>query len=225
MFFTEDTLTFWRGLAANNSKAWFDEHRKDYEQHLRAPYLRLADALTEQIAEVEPEYEITGKMATYRINRDVRFAKDKSPYKVDLGITVGRAQRHDATWPVYTCRVGVSGVSIAGGMYMPPTELRDLLRRYVGDHSPELRAAMATPAFAERFGSLIGDAHKRVPPALKDVADTEPLVLNKQWIYWSSDENQKLLLRPDLDQYILDGWEAARPVMDFFKLAITEVSP
>ncbi len=224
MFFTEDTLKFWTGLAANNSKAWFDEHRKDYEKHLRAPYLRLAEALVEQVVEVEPEYEIPAKHAIYRINRDVRFSADKQPYKTDLGITVGRGQRHDPSYPAYTCRVGVSGVVIAGGMYMPPTELRDLLRRYVGEHSGELRAAMDSPEFADTFGTIIGDAHKRAPAGLKELVAIEPMVLNKQWIYWRHWDDMSLLLRPDLDQFILDGWEVARPVMDFFKTAVREVS-
>ena len=55
-FFTSETLDFWRGLARNNSKAWFDEHRKDYEQHLKEPYQALAVALCDGLRAEQPEY-------------------------------------------------------------------------------------------------------------------------------------------------------------------------
>ena len=219
-FFTRETLTFWRGLARDNSKSYFDAHRKDYEQHLREPYLALAAALVAGLQEHEPEYRTDPKKATYRINRDVRFAKDKSPYKTELGITVGRDERHDANYPVYTCRVGVKGIAVAGGLYMPGTELRDRVRRVVGEQSPLLREHLGDPEFVDVYGELGGDAHKRAPADLKELASVEPLVLNKQWVFWSDFEDPELLLMPELDQFILDQWAVARPVMEFFKQAV-----
>ena len=171
-FFTAESIRWLEGLAANNNKSWFDEHRKEYEAHFRTPYTALVEALVEQVVEVENEYEVTAKQATYRINRDVRFAKDKTPYKTDLGITVGRYAKHDSGWPAYTCRVGLNGVWVAGGLYAPETELRDHVRRYVGEHSAELRALVADEPYASTFGVLRGAAHKRALAALKDIAQT-----------------------------------------------------
>jgi uncharacterized protein (TIGR02453 family) len=218
-YFTEDTLTFWRGLAGNNTKAWFDQHRKDYEQHLKDPYQRLATALVEGVRSREPEYGIDPKKATYRINRDVRFSNDKTPYKTDLGITIGRSEKHDATWPCYTCKVGVAGIAIAGGLYFPPNDHRDHVRRHVAEHSGELRALAAEDAFVDAFGELGGEAHKRALPDLKEAAEAESLVLNKQWVFWGDFEDPELLLMPDLDEFILDHWDIARPVMEFLKAA------
>ena len=219
-FFTKDSEKWLKGLAKNNNKAWFDEHRKEYERHFKTPYQALAAALVEQVAEVENEYEIPAKQATYRINRDVRFAKDKTPYKTDLGITVGRYAKHDPGWPAYTCRVGLSGVWVAGGLYGPSNELRDSVRRYVGENSAELRELMNAEPYASTFGDLNGDAHKRSPAELKELAAVEPLVLNKQWVFWSSFDEKGLLLRDDLDQFILDQWEIARPAQEFLKRAV-----
>ncbi|MEL7158481.1 MAG: DUF2461 domain-containing protein, partial [Actinomycetota bacterium] len=154
-FFTADTVTFWRGLAANNNKAWFDEHRKAYEQHLKGPYNELAQALVEQLAEVEPEYTISASQATYRINRDTRFSNDKTPYKTNLGITVGRNQKHDPDWPAYTVRLGLDTIAVAGGLYMPGNDLRDKVRRYVGEHATELaRLERANTKFGRTFGAV-----------------------------------------------------------------------
>ncbi len=219
-YFSAATLEFWNGLANNNSKAWFDEHRPDYETHLRAPYLALAEDLCEGLAARFPEYDMDPKKAIYRINRDVRFSDDKSPYKTELGITIGRSQKHDPDWPAYTTRIGVTGLAVAGGMYMPSTEMRDALRRYIAVHGDGLRAAIADADFQRVYGELGGEAHKRPLPDLKDAAAAEPLVLNKQWTFWMSNDDPEVLLDPDLDQIILDAWDAAAPVAGWFKHAL-----
>ncbi len=220
-FFTTDTVKFWKGLAKNNSKVWFDKNRKDYETHLRDPYKRLAEALVEQLQEVEPEYSIPAKKATYRINRDTRFAADKTPYKTKLGITIGREEKHNPSWPAYTVSVGVDGIWIAGGLYMPGTELRDHVRRYVGANAAELKKIeRKSTKFAKTFGALQGEAHKRAPAELKELVEVEPRVLNKQWVFWRDFEDPKRFIDPKLDQFILDQWEVARPAMEFLKDAV-----
>jgi uncharacterized protein (TIGR02453 family) len=220
-FFTQDTLDFWRGLAADNSKAYFDAHRRAYEEHLKEPYRALAAALVAGLQADQPEYQTDPTKAIYRINRDVRFSHDKSPYKTQLGITIGRREKHDSGYPGYTCRVGINGVAVAGGLYMPDTALRDQVRRYVGEYSTELRALTEAPQFASTYGALTGDAHKRAPAELKELAENEPLVLNKQWVFWADFEDPELLLDPELDQFILDHWAVAAPVMQFLKRAVT----
>jgi len=222
-FFTKESVTFWKGLAKNNSKEWFDEHRKDYETHLKAPYYALAEALVEQMREVEPEYDTTPKQAVYRINRDIRFSKDKTPYKTELGITVGRSERHDTAWPAYTTRISVKGIACAGGLYMPDAELRDRVRRYVGEHADELKAIeKKSTRFGKTYGAVGGDAHKRAPAELKALAEIEPRVLNKQWVFWGNFDDPKLFTDPKLDQFILDQWEAARPAQEFLKDAVRD---
>jgi len=220
-FFTSESVAFWTGLAANNSKEWFDANRADYETHLRKPYLRLTEALVEQVAELEPEYQIEPKKATYRINRDIRFSADKTPYKTALGITIGRAQKHDPDWPAYTTSVSFERIAIAGGLYAPGTELRDRVRRYVGEHAAQL-AVLELPdtEFAKKFGALSGEAHKRAPRELKELAAAEPRVLNKQWVFWTALDGSTFT-DPKLDQIILDHWEAARPIQEFLKTAAT----
>lgn len=220
-FFTKESAKFWKALAKNNTKEWFDANRKDYETHLKAPYDALAEALVEQVREVEPEYQVSAKQAKYRINRDIRFSKDKTPYKTNLGITVGRTQKHDPAYPAYTVRLGVDGLAVAGGLYMPEPELRDKVRLYVGQHADELAKIEAKGTrFAKTYGQLGGEAHKRTPAELKEFEDVEPRVRNKQWVFWTDLDDKKLFTDPKLDQIILDYWEAARPAQDFLKAAV-----
>jgi len=219
-FFSSETLEFWRGLAADNSKAYFDAHRADYQRYLKEPYEELVAALIAGVQAEEPEYQIDPRKATYRINRDTRFSPDKSPYKTELGITIGRSDRHDGNYPGYSARVGVGGIAVAGGLYYPDAEVRDRVRRYVGERSSELRALIGAPEFAAVFGELGGDAHKRAPAELRALAEAEPLVRNKQWVFWAGFDDPDLLLHPELDQFILDQWAVARPVMAFLKAAV-----
>jgi len=220
-FFTKESVAFLKGLAKNNSKAWFDENRKDYETHLKKPYNSLAEALVEQVKEEEPEYNVEPKRATYRINRDIRFSKDKTPYKTELGITVGRNLKHDVSWPAYTCRIAVSGIWIAGGLYNPDVDLRDHVRRYLAENGAALKKVeRKSTKFAKTFGELHGDAHKRAPAELKEAARTEARVLNKQWVFWAQFDDRKLFTDPKLDQFILDQWAIARPAQEFLKDAV-----
>ena len=224
-YFTAETLDFWRGLAENNSKAWFDENRKAYETHLKDPYRALAEDLVAEVQDREPEYQIDAGKATYRINRDIRFSNDKTPYKTDLGITVGRAQKHDPAYPAYTVRLGLSGVAIAGGMYAPDTTLRDQLRHYIGTNTKALDKAMGGKPYKKLFGGeLQGERAKRVPKELAELAAEQPLVFNKQWIFWAGYDDQDLLTSDDLGGFILDHWDAARPVNQCFKDAISSIN-
>jgi uncharacterized protein (TIGR02453 family) len=86
--FPPATLAFRRDLGANNTKAWFDEHRADYEQSYLSPALAFVDAMREPLFALHPQVHADPRMngSLFRINRDVRFSKDKTPGKdhIDL---------------------------------------------------------------------------------------------------------------------------------------------
>lgn len=221
-YFTKKSLTFLRGLNRNNSKAWFDEHRKEYQEHFREPYLALAEDLCEAIGLGEPEYELDPKRAIYRINRDIRFSNDKTPYKTNLGITVGRREKHDPSWPAYTTRIGLDGIAIGGGLYMPEPALRDQVRRWFAANPGQATEVVSDPKFAEYFGAISGERNKRLPKDLASLAVDEPLVFHKQWVFWAEWPDMQLLLDPDLDSFIVERWHAGRALNDVLKRAITQ---
>lgn len=220
-YFTKATLKFWKGLAKNNSKAWFDDHRGEYQKHLREPYLALAEDLCDAIAMIEPEYQLEPKQATYRINRDTRFANDKSPYKTNLGITIGRHEKHDPAWPAYTVRVGVDGLAIGGGLYRPDTELRDDVRRWMAAHPAKVACVTADDDYVATFGEIKGERHKRLPKDLAALAVEQPLVFNKQWIFWADWSDASVLLDDDLDQLIVTRWQHGRALNELLKQAVS----
>ena len=81
MPFTKRALSFFRGLARHNEKPWFEAHRDEYETEVRGPMRDLIEDLDARFGEFAPEIGGDPKRSMFRINRDIRFSKDKSPYK------------------------------------------------------------------------------------------------------------------------------------------------
>ncbi|WIB59548.1 DUF2461 domain-containing protein [Curtobacterium sp. MCLR17_007] len=120
-FFSPSLATFFRGLAAHNDTAWFEEHREDWERDVRDPM----DAL---LQEAERRY---GPGRVLRQHRDLRFTPDKRPYREDTGLTAGG---------VYLS-AGVDGLQVGGGLYEPSRD-QLLAARTVIDERPQAAAAL-----------------------------------------------------------------------------------
>ena len=109
MPFTTSSLHFLRVLAHNNKKPWFEAHRDDYEEHIRAPMRALIEEMDVRFARFAPELTGDPKRSMFRIHRDIRFSKDKSPYKT-----------HAACWFRHTAgdhRVGGDAEAGSAGLY------------------------------------------------------------------------------------------------------------
>ncbi len=113
--FGDRAISFWSELKANNNRDFFNAHRDVYDDHIREPLERLLD-------EVAAEFGANGKV--YRPNRDVRFSKDKSPYKLSGAAAVGDDSE---TSSVYYVQISAEGLFVASGIYLMT---RDQLRRF-----------------------------------------------------------------------------------------------
>src|ERR1043166_5780922 len=135
MPFTADTLRFLRGLAAHNNKPWFEAHRADYEASLREPMRQLVEEMSERFTRVAPEMTGDPRRSVFRINRDIRFSKDKSPYKTNGGCwfyhraatsRVGAEAEAGSAGFYFHLQPGKSFVG--GGMWRPPRPSLNKLR-------------------------------------------------------------------------------------------------
>lgn len=112
--FTADTFRFFRELARNNRKEWMDANRERYQQHVVRPFRALLEALTPVALTIDPNFDLSGRTGTNfsRINRDIRFAKDKSPYRPQMYLQFsGRGSKGNGG-QLY---VGASGDSVTVG--------------------------------------------------------------------------------------------------------------
>lgn len=177
-------IAFLTELAQHNNKPWFEEHRLTYER-LRGEWLAFVGQVIAGIAQFDPSVgSVTPKDALFRtpalalarragasVNRDVRFAKDKRPYKMTFSAAICPQGRNSGL-PVYYCHITEAGVLlVAGGVYMPEPTILGQIRQHISEHPEQLAAVLADPAFAATFGTLEGERLKRPP---QGYAETTP---------------------------------------------------
>ncbi len=154
--FTADSFRFFQELARNNQKAWFDANRARYDQYVVGAFRGLLETLTPALLKLNPHFEVGGKTngSFSRINRDIRFAKDKSPYKSNFYLYVydGRRER-DYAGRLY---VGLSadcltvGFSIYGSWRGPKGALETVCRKRVASHRETFETLLARVVRARR---------------------------------------------------------------------------
>jgi uncharacterized protein (TIGR02453 family) len=229
--FRPEAVEFLAELAANNDRAWFQPRKADFERLLKEPLEALCVALQEQFRERGIPLRADPAKAPFRIYRDVRFAKDKSPYKTNIGASfpwageVPGGADGDATGRSHTANVHSSGgyfhlspgeIYVGGGYWHPEKPWLDAFRRRVVDEPAELRRLIDAKAFRDTFGELSRDGHalQRVPSGFPpDHPEAETLKL-KDVIFGrrlSDNEAQS----PDLPTTIADSFAAGVPLLRY----------
>jgi uncharacterized protein (TIGR02453 family) len=168
--FTADLVTFFSRLRRNNRREWFEAHRPEYELHVREPFRQLVEELDVRLARVAPEIIGEPRRSLFRIHRDVRFSRDKSPYKTHAAIWLyhrdaGRGVGQEAAGGAgFYFHVAPEESFVGGGIWMPPRPSLVRLRDALGDDPAGFERIVLAPAFRRRFGGLDEDAMlKRLP--------------------------------------------------------------
>jgi uncharacterized protein (TIGR02453 family) len=174
--FRPEAVEFLAELAANNERAWFQPRKADFERLLKEPLEALCAALDERFRARGIPLRADPAKSPFRIYRDVRFAKDKSPYKTNIGASFPWAggENPDPDGRSHTENVHSSGgyfhlspgeIYVGGGYWHPEKAWLDGFRRRVVDEPSELRAIVEAKPFKAAFGGLSRDGHvlQRVP--------------------------------------------------------------
>ncbi len=218
-YFTADYLEFFKELAANNNKDWFDANRKRYETVVRDPFKSFVTELIREMAKSDPELDIEARDAIFRINRDIRFSKDKTPYKLNNSAIISPEGRKDKNSPGIYIEFGPEKLGFYGGIYMPsPAEVQKV-RTYMLDHLDDLKDVLADAGFQKSFGQIHGEKSKRIPKEFREAAAWEPLLWNKQWYYYSH-LSPDLILSDELMEILMDLRDKALPMKEFLSRAI-----
>jgi uncharacterized protein (TIGR02453 family) len=217
--FSLDYLQFFKELAPNNNKDWFDLNRKRYENSVREPFKKFVTTLIDEISKEDLEIQITQKEAIFRINRDIRFSKDKTPYKLNNSAIISKKGRKDKSYPGLYVELGPEKLGIYGGIFRPDTSQTLRIRNYISNNLKEFQAIITNKKFIETFGEMSGDKGKRIPKELKEVGEREPLLYNKQWYYFTHIDPEVIESDTLLDT-ILRVNMTAKPIREFLKKAI-----
>lgn len=160
-YFSRATFTFLKDLKENNDRDWFGENRHRYEEHVKDAALRLIEDIAPHLRKISPHFTATPR-SLFRIHRDTRFSKDKSPYKTAIGVHFRHERSRDAHAPGYYFHVAPGEVFVACGIWHPdsPT-LRAIRERIVEDPAAWKRASRGRK-FSDAF-ELAGESLKRAP--------------------------------------------------------------
>jgi uncharacterized protein (TIGR02453 family) len=223
-YFTPALFDFLRRLKRNNNRDWFLQNKSRYESDVREPALKFIDAVRPGLRKISPHLiadprPVGGSM--FRINRDIRFAKDKSPYRVNLGLAFGHDLGRQRPAPGLYLHLEPGTSFAGGGIHMPDgptlTKIRDQIvaepnrwRKVLGD--PTLG-----PAVSDMGGSL-----KRAPQGYDP---NHPMVedLKRKSFTWHIEFSEAQVCGPDFIDRFLEACKTADPFDRFLAKAL-EVS-
>ena len=213
-WFTPDFNSFLKDLAKNNNKEWFDANRKRYEQSVKEPFAAFVAEMIKRVNKLDPKVRIEPKEAIFRINRDIRFAKDKTPYKTSVSAIISPAGRKDHGIPGIYFELGPEKVAIYGGAYMPEKEALLAIREKIMGNGKKFKSLYEDKTFKNLFGKIQGEVNKVLSADFKEAAKKEPLIANKQF-YWGADLPAKTVIDPKLADILITHYKAMRPLNEF----------
>jgi uncharacterized protein (TIGR02453 family) len=211
---------FFDHLSKNNNKDWFDANRSTYEEEVKKPFRKLVEDLTEKLAKDLPEINREASKSIFRINRDIRFALDKSPYKNHVGAVFSRNGTKDADYPGFYMHFGGEDIMVGGGKYEVSKEQLAKIRQEIFYNNKEFKKLLGDKNFVEKFETLQGDKNKVLPPDYKEFVKEQPLIANKQFWYMAK-LSRKEALSDDVDKIILSHFKAGYKMNKFLWDAIS----
>ncbi|MEN9700633.1 MAG: hypothetical protein RLZZ301_1831 [Bacteroidota bacterium] len=222
-FFSTEFLRFFQELAANNHKEWFDANRKRYEQHVKEPFKAFIQHLIDEIAKKEPQFkELKASDCIFRINRDIRFSKDKTPYKTMCSAVISPNGKKSSSIHGIYLELGPEHARAYGGIYEIDKEDLMSVREGIAAQLNTFKNLYSANEFSALFGSIHGEKNKKLDKSLQEAASIEPLLFNKQFYFYATFEPE-LVLSPSLDQQLLHCYEVGQPLERFFNQFITRL--
>lgn len=211
-YFTPATLRFLRELRANNDRAWFAAEKERYEDVVRDPALRVIADFAPELARISPHFHATPR-SLYRIHRDTRFAKDKSPYKTHIGLHFRHDRARDAHAPGFYLHVEPGSVFAGVGIWHPEPDALRRIREHIVDEPAAWKRASRDKRFLARF-TLEGDRLSRAP---KGFDPEHPLADDLKWKDYIGVVSlpDAFATRPDLPKKLAETFRAGTPLMRF----------
>jgi len=163
--FTSDTFAFLQDLDQNNNRDWFNEHKNDYENKVREPALQFITDMQPLLNDISSRFLATPKKvggSLMRVYRDTRFGKDKTPYKINVGIQFRHFMGKDVHAPGFYVHLSEQECFIGAGIWRPDGPALSKIRHFIDENPRGWTKAINTADFKANF-ELAGDSLKRPP--------------------------------------------------------------
>lgn len=214
----KSTLDFLSKLKKNNNKEWFDKHRQEYEI-AKANFLEFIEELIPSIAKFDPSVKhLEAKKCVFRINRDVRFSHDKTPYKTNMAATISPGGKKSFTAGYYF-HMQPGGSFLAGGMWQPEAPLLSAIRQEIDYNAPEFKKIINNKDFTNHFGKLSDEDKVKTTPKGYDKTNPEIELLKlKSYLVECNIKDSEILSKDFLKQ-TTNTFKAMYPLNLFLRRA------
>lgn len=217
--FDKNYMSFFKELAANNNKEWFDINRKRYESSVKKPFENFVTDLIAEVKKTNPKIDILHKDAIFRINRDIRFSKDKTPYKLNRSAIISPVGKKDHSNPGLYVEVSPEHCRVYGGVYQPDKDQLYNIRETIAMNPSKLEKLMSDKKFKTVFGEVRGEKNKVVPAEFRDAAAKNDIILNKQF-YWFTQFKPADALQDDFIKNVMSAYKVNMDMEDYFSQAM-----
>jgi uncharacterized protein (TIGR02453 family) len=212
------TLEFLSMLKNNNDRDWFGKNRKEYEA-AKENFGKFVQEVIDRIVKFDPILKgLEAGQCIFRINRDTRFASDKSPYKTNFGAFIVRGGRKNGDkFTGYYIHIEPGKSFIAGGAYMPPSPWLTAIRENISTDPEKFNKILASKEFIKFFGELEGEKLKSAPRGYAADHPQIDLLKHKSFLVMHNLKDQDVL-KPVFQDFVVDASKAMKPLNDFLNV-------
>lgn len=220
-YFTPAFSQFFKDLASNNNREWFEANKSKFQSDVKKPFEVFVADLIESMK--KKKYDLNDDLSVsdcvFRIYRDVRFSKDKTPYKVNVSALITKGGKKHMDTPGLYIELNANGGNIYTGVYQPDKEQLISIRELIASDGKSLDKIIQNKKFVDTYAEVQGEKAKKLSPELKEAAEKFPLIYNKQY-YLRHSFPAKLLSSDDLLKYCLDTFAVAGPFNQYLFKAL-----
>ncbi len=220
--FTSQFHKFFTALEKNNNREWFHKNKTLFKDEVEAPFHHFIGELMHYL---ENKGEIFNKTSTkdyvYRIYRDVRFSKDKSPYKVQMSAILSpEGRKSDVPLGLYL-EANHDKFHIYEGLFRPSKSMLYNVRNAIAQNIEQFEEILNHPKLTATFSPLLGDKNKRLPKEFQEAALRTPLLYFKSY-YIRAELSSDLLLMDNLPEIVWQYHKIAKPFTAFLNKALSD---
>ncbi len=211
---TKTTVTFLKDLKKNNNKPWFDANRKIYEAS-KQDFLALVTRVLQEMKAIDGSLEgIEPKQCMFRINRDVRFSNDKSPYKTNFGASINKGGKKIQTAGYYF-HIEPGACFVGGGLYMPMPDVLQKIRQEIDYNFNTWTAIINKASFKKMYGKVDGVSSLSRPPKGYEANNPAIEYLKMKSYIASFPLPDSSLLDKKLVKQLTTAFKELKPMIDF----------
>ncbi len=220
--FPRGLLHFFAELEKNNSRSWFEKHRQVYENEVKKPMLAFVEAMQELLPQISPEYVADPRIngSVYRIYRDVRFSKNKMPYKTHTAAVFYHRYGKKHEYPGFYFQISHRGVMWGAGHFKIDPEQLAQIRRFLHRNPSMWKAIVQEKVFRETFGEVKGEKLKRPPKGFDPDHPVIEAIKLKQFLIMREEAAENYVETMAILDKTLEMYQKASPFVEMLCISL-----